>query len=162
MVVHKGVVIYQRVVAETGLGELRAEIAKKLEVDIEAGEYLMRRIGLNDKPDDLASQADPADVRAVNTLISRHMDATATEMQVPLSYASHRYPDAAVEKVLVMGGGAALPGCCERLSAMPCPFPPRPSCPAETWAASAPPEFAERCATPLLTVALGLARHTGD
>lgn len=157
VLLYKGTVVYQRLVSETGLAALRTQVVSELEVDEEAAEYLMQRIGVLDK--DPEGSADLVHVRAINTIVGRMIDAIAGELDVPFSYAAHRYPDAPVEKLLMVGGGSALPGVGERIGGQ-LNIPVKTVSPFEL--AECPAELRGRCGNSLLTTALGLARHPGE
>lgn len=152
---HQRTVVYQRTILEAAQSTLHQEIAEHLGLDGEACDYLVQALGLSGRPGE--GQADPGHLRTVQRIMARRLDTVAAELEASFSYAGHRYPDVAVEQLLLVGGGAAVPGVAEQFSAR-LKIPARTVCPAQI--ASCPPDLLERCRTPLLTAALGLAQET--
>jgi Tfp pilus assembly PilM family ATPase len=140
--------------------QLRDAIASRLKVDRDVAEYLLQNVGL--ATDAAAAAADdddggladlPADGRS---LIAGHFDAISQELAASFSYAVHQYRDAAVSRLLVVGGGAGVPAVAKHLTnatgieaAVASP----------ATLAAFDPTLAETCASPTLTAALGLALY---
>jgi Tfp pilus assembly PilM family ATPase len=153
-------VIYTRPLAEAGIDRLRETIAERLKVDRKVAEFLLTRVGVARSvaaatPADAdTSEADvPPEARAI---LAGHFDGIAQELAASFAYAVHQYRDAAVSRLLMVGGGAAVPGAAEYLT--------RATSIAAAVAAPAAllafdPALAELCASPALTAALGLALY---
>jgi Tfp pilus assembly PilM family ATPase len=158
----QGAVIYTRSLAEAGMDPLRDAIAARLKLEREVAEFLLSRVGLAEQPgggtvavesEDAADTEMPSEAR---TMITGHFDGIAQELAASFSYAVHQYRDAAVSRLLMVGGGAAVPGAAayltratgiEAVVASPaalCAF---------------DPALAELCPSPALTAALGLAMY---
>jgi Tfp pilus assembly PilM family ATPase len=154
---HQGAVVYGRVLADGGVAHLHAALARRLGLDGEVIDYLLGEVGLADDgnaggDEDGGGGSDaPDDARA---LLAGYADGVARELQVSFSYATHQYPDAAVAKLLLVGGGAALPGLPARLSAT---LGVEAAAVAPTALAACEPSLLELCSSPALTTALGLA-----
>jgi type IV pilus assembly protein PilM len=113
VLVRDGVVVYERRIPEAGLGRLAATLEESLGTGREAAEYLIQHAGLL-SPTDAAAADQFAEARG---LIVRHVEAAVAEVRRTLAYASHQYADAAVETLLLCGGGACIPGLCEYVAA---------------------------------------------
>ena len=87
-------------------------------------------------------------------LLAAYADGVARELEISFSYAGHQYPDAAVSRLLVVGGGATIPGLAARLSAA-VRTPASAVAPADL--ASSDGTLKGVCASPVLTCAMGLA-----
>ena len=92
----------------------------------------------------------------VQNAIRQYVTKLIEEVQLSLSYGSHRYPTATLARLAVIGGGAQLPSVVDELS----------SCSAVTTAAvhpaqlaNCPPALIKTCESPALTMAYGLARY---
>jgi Tfp pilus assembly PilM family ATPase len=178
---HQGAVIYGRVLADAGVAHLHTALARRLGLDDEVIEYLLAEVGFGrdasagggefqelqelqelqeprQEPQtggDGEAEADdfetPDDALA---LLAAHADGVARELQVSFSYATHQYPDAPITKVLLVGGGAAVPGFAARLSdalgVEAAPVTP-------TDLAECESSLLSLCGSPALTAALGLA-----
>ena len=104
-IVHRGIISYCRRLAGTGISTLRQSMAQQLELPDEVVEHLLNDGGaLSGKHDEngVANQSRRA--------ICAHADALIGEVTTSLSYAAHQYPDAAVSRVLLAGGGTMIPG----------------------------------------------------
>jgi len=107
VLLHKDVVVYERKLAKGALGSLVAAEAKGHDQSSDAVERLLIARGL-----DAAVPPDDADVKASQALraaAQRYFDGMIEEMRIPLSYLGNQYPDAPVERLLLIGGAARLP-----------------------------------------------------
>jgi type IV pilus assembly protein PilM len=155
--VHGQTLVYQRAMAESGLGTLRDAIADRLDVTHEVAGHLLDSTMVNDPEE----QPDSPDGPRQDTLaiLASHLDAMVEELRVSLSYASHRYPASPVSQLLLTGGGASLAGLHQKLSQQ-AGIPARRVCPADLLECE--PAARVRCGRPLLMTALGLAQYAGD
>ena len=95
----------------------------------------------------------------MNTVVARYADSLATELNSALSYINHRYPQASLETMYVVGGGsrlAALQPILHESLALKVE-----SLVSGAAAAACAPHIAERCTDGLMTMALGLALYDG-
>lgn len=107
VLVRDGVVVYERRIPDAGMDRLFTTLETRLGAGREAADHVLREVGL--------SHAEPANdaadrFAAARELIAKHVDAAVAEVQRTLAYASHQYADAAVEALLLCGGGACVPG----------------------------------------------------
>lgn len=146
VLVHAGVVAYQRTIAETGVDGLRAALAASLGLAPEVLEFVLGGVPgqAPDLPEGSAS------------IIEDYVEAIAAEARAAFDYVSRRAGGAAVEQLLVVGAGARVPGMADRLGAT-----------LGLQAAVVTPGAVASCAPgtdavkddPRLTVALGLSMH---
>jgi len=107
VLLHQDVVVYERKLAKGGIESLVAAEADKHERNADAVEHLLIAHGL-----DAAPRADDADAEALEDLrdaAQQHVAGIIEEMRIPLSYLGNQYPDAPVERLLLIGGGASIP-----------------------------------------------------
>ena len=154
VLVYQGIVVYQRAVPGVSMSLMHKEIAQAIDVDAEVCDYLLRHVALNDKVGRRAEEA--AHVRALQNVLARQLELISSDLGVSFGYASHRYPDVPIERLLVVGGAAGSPGLAERLAQL-LDMEVKAVAPADL--AECPGDAAERCASPALTMALGLAKH---
>lgn len=107
-----GVVIYERRLAEAGISRLLTTLEEGLGGGRETADYAIREVGLTPGPERGEDRFGEA-----RGLIARHTEAALAEVRRTLAYASHQYAGAAVEALLLCGGGAQIPGLCEYLAA---------------------------------------------
>jgi type IV pilus assembly protein PilM len=103
--VRDGVVAYERRIPDAGIERLLVTLEARLGAGREAAEHVLREVGL--------AQSEPAGAdrfAAARESIARHVDAAVAEVRRTLAYASHQYAGAAVEALLLCGGGASVPG----------------------------------------------------
>lgn len=147
-VVRAGVVVYDRLMPDAGLGAARTRLAKELRVEADIASYLLQQ-GL--------VSTSPADTGPTNggagPLLQEFVQGLVGELRSALDFAVHRYPGS-VDRVAIIGPGASLPGVAAALAeglGLPA-------------AAAAPRDLAECpellgpiASDPGLTAALGLA-----
>ncbi len=143
-----------------------ATLVGRLRVEGEVVDYLLAEAGLKHGSRDKATDAAAAAAAAAagpdefppeaRSLLCGHVDAVAQDLQASFAYAVHQYPDAAVTRLLLVGGGAAVPGLAEYLAAA-VRIDTRVASPA--LLAEVPTALAMTCASPALTAALGLAMY---
>src|SRR5262249_9517070 len=75
---------------------------------------LLRVAGVEPQSTDAAADVvlglDATELAGPRRKAAAHLDAIAKELSVSISYANHRYAGVGVSKVLLIGGGAAVPG----------------------------------------------------
>ena len=86
--------------------------------------------------------------------MENHFEQVAQELRLSMGYASSQYPDAELDKLLLTGGGAAIPGLAEHLSrkleVTTSPMTPMNVC-------RGPRSLSAEANSPALMIALGLA-----
>lgn len=112
VLVRDGIVVYERRIPEAAMARLTTTLEERLGAGSEAAEFVIQQVGLSAPTagnDDRFTEA--------RGLIARHLDAAMAEVRRTLAYASHQYADAAVETLLLSGGGALIPGLREYIAA---------------------------------------------
>jgi len=110
---HQGVVVYERKLTKGGQAALTAALAAGMGVtEQEAQRLLFAAPGAAAPRRRRGRKA-----KALADCLQAHVVALAEEMQVPLTYLGNQYPDAQVEKLLLIGGGAAVPSLAQQLGA---------------------------------------------
>ena len=115
VILHGGVVIYERTLAESGLSVLEGEIQSSLKLEPEVTQFALFHSGLLPLVLDEAvfkeAASVPAELRGeVRGVASAHFERIIQELTQSISYTTGQYPDAAVSRLLLMGGGAMIPG----------------------------------------------------
>ncbi len=157
--VYRDAVVYSRALSDGGMADLRAALARRLSLDDEVTEYLLTEVGLSQRaPGEFeaeavhAGQLDlPDDAHSV---LATHVDAFVQELLTSFAYAAREYPDTAITRLLIIGGGATVPGLAEHLSVL-LGIDAATLTPADLSAC--PPGLLSICHSPALTTALGLA-----
>ena len=164
---HQGVAIYGRTLGDSGISKLYQTLASRLGLEIEVIDYLLSDSGITGTdavaaPHGSASGGAPGHRKKAATdaagLIAAHFEAAVHELQVSLSYAQHQYPDTPLSRLLVVGGGGCIRGVTEHLRRT-LGIEARAAAPVDL--ATCPASVTEKCASPALTAALGLAQFEG-
>jgi len=146
---HGETVIVQRPLPEAGVHSAHGALLRELDLDAELAEIITEQIGFDGE----IEGAEPGAMQIVRDALTAHAERTIAEVRSSLSYVSHRYPDARLSGVLLVGGGAAMPGLRGRIAAaLPCPVE------TLTPATLAPCPDAVAWDDPGLTLAYGVAR----
>jgi Tfp pilus assembly PilM family ATPase len=164
---HQGVAIYGRTLGDCGISKLYHTLATRLGLEIEVIDYLLADSGLATGEAGAAAtttDAAPAPKKGKNAkdaagLIAGHFEAAVHELQVSLTYAQHQYPNTPLNRLLVVGGGGCIRGVTGHLRAA-LGIEARAVAPADLAECAA--AAAAKCASPGLTLALGLAQFTEE
>lgn len=116
VVVHQGRPVYERSLADAGMGALARTMMGQLEIDAELSQYVLARIGLGPAPRQGEGVPVWELVEDAHELISEHVAALAREVQLSLSYAAGSASAEPATKLLLCGGGAAVPGLRDKLA----------------------------------------------
>lgn len=172
-----GVLVYQRLMMESGLHRLRSRIRESLQVNEEIAEHLLEAMtpasaatssdATADAPpaDDAAAdhpprplqRAEDAPHHELSAAVGEHIGRLGEEVRSALDYAAHRYTGA-IDRLTLCGRGAAIPGVLEQLSSG-LKLPVRAAAPADL--APCPDRLLPIARDPALTIALGLAQWEG-
>ena len=106
VLIYQGVVVYERKLVKCGIGSVVDSLGRELKLHHKKSELLVRQVGLSPECADIT----PASVRVVNLAVNAYCEALVEEMRIPLSYLANQYPDALPETLLLVGGGARIPG----------------------------------------------------
>jgi len=118
--VHESVVVFDRTFVGAGMAGLHGRVCDALAIDPAEADCLIQSIGLQ------ATDADSDDVDArtqavaplLRPVFRSYLDEIAQELEASFEYASHQYPDAEPHRLILIGGGGAVPGVAEQLDTM--------------------------------------------
>jgi len=113
VLVYRGVIVYERRLAKGGLDGLLRSLGQELGLSTDAAERLLRDGGLSNGTGQAPGEGRGAGGFAADACFSAMID----EMRIPLSYLANQYPDVSMERLVLVGGGATIPGLKEYLSA---------------------------------------------
>lgn len=160
VLVYQGVVVYERTMEECAVGALHAVVRAQLDAGPDLVDHLLGTIA-PPTPATLRRRADEGLGRA-GRAVSAFVDGLVRELALSLGYIAGRYPapGGAVEQLLLVGGGASLPGLAPSLTQ-------RLNLEVKTVApadlAQTSQDLLGSCSSPALVTALGLAqRRRGD
>ncbi len=156
ILLHCGAVIYGRSLSDGGLGTLHATLTRRLNLEPDVTEYLLTEVGLSAAVPDEASEGGamglPDDARG---LLAAHIEAIVRELLTSFSYAARQYPEAAIARLLLVGGGAAIPELGGHISAV-LGVEAQPVLPTDV--ASYDASLIGLCGSPVMIAATGLAQ----
>ena len=105
---HEGVVVYERTLGANGMVAAIATMAAELQVDAETAEHLLA--GRDPTPGPAGDDAPAQTIEQVHAASAAYFAELVKEIRPPLSYMANQYSDAAVERLLLTGDGASMPG----------------------------------------------------
>ena len=148
--------VYERSVQGAPMGDLTAKFTEVFGLEPGSAYQIIGTIGPG--PDEPAGQYDPQSLDMIRKHMRTHFDKLLDELRVPLSYANHQFPGEGVKRLLLIGGGAGVPGLAPYFEA-------RLGIEVKRGAPSdlveGPPELSAKASNPALTCALGLAQFEG-
>jgi len=107
VLMYQGVVVYERKLTKGGIGPLIASLSDQSDLSPKAvHRLLIERPAKSGSPKKTRSRKGLNKIRAA---IKTHAKAMIEEMQIPISYLGNQYPDAPMERLLLIGGAAELP-----------------------------------------------------
>jgi Tfp pilus assembly PilM family ATPase len=169
-VIYGGAPVYWRSLEEAGLANLARAVAQRLQIAeepacqlLEDGCLSLAAHGPGQEPEQPArpvSQrgAPPLEAQEARPVLLEYVDAMLRELNVSFSYASHQYPDAPLERVVLMGGGAEAIGGLDEQLARRLGVPVQIARPADIIDSNAADETGGATA---LLMSIGLAGHQG-
>ena len=108
VLVHAGVIVYERKLPRGGAMALTRLLGGQLDVSEDEAENLLWSLGLDAEASVRDTSEEVRDrVLAASTA---HFQDMVKEMQIPFSYLVNQYPDAGVRRILLVGGGAGVRG----------------------------------------------------
>jgi len=116
---HQDAVVYERKLGKGGIGPLVSAIARRCELDAAIAERFLIEKGLDADGADSAvtnGKVTPEAAQLARGAAIDYFNGTIDEMRIPLSYLANQYPDAAMERLIMVGGGARIPGLSDRLA----------------------------------------------
>jgi len=148
--------LYERLMEGISRAELTDKLAEAFGITAEAAQQVAGTVGLAaDQPID---GIDRETLDAVGKHLRSHFDRLLHELRAPFSYVNHQFPGDGVKRLLLVGGGAAIPHLSsymqDRLG-----IDVRPAAPGAL--VSCPVELLAKAGNPAMTTAVGLARFGG-
>lgn len=153
VLLYRDAVVYERTLGETGIRPLFEAMSKKLALSAETIDSILGEVGIQSDAD--GEKTGWESFRAVRGMISAHLASMLEEVRLSFSYATGQYRDAALERLILVGGGAAIPGVREYISSA-LEMDVRTVAPADV--ADCPEALREQCSDPALTASVGLAQ----
>jgi len=154
LIVYHGVVVYERSLPEAGIRRLCEALSQQLHLDQTAIDLCLGEVGFAKGQGPQGTEDCFASAR---TIIAKHFDSAVADLRAPLSYTMQQYPGTSVARLLLVGGGASIPGLGGYLGSA-LGIETRTVSPADL--VECPPPLLARCSTGALTAALGLAQFT--
>lgn len=149
-------IIYERSLQAAALGELTAKLMEAFKIPFESAYQILGAVG--PIPEELPQTYDRESLNAIRKHTTTHFDRLLDELKVPLSYANHQFAGERVGRILLIGGGAAVPQLAsyfeQRLGVEV-----RRASPSDLFGTL--PALATKADNPTLTVSLGLAMSGG-
>lgn len=117
VVVHRHVVVYERPIPELDLRRLHEQVVNQMHVNASLAESLI----VGDEslevlgPEAASTGEGRQPRRELTTLMLSHLAAAVGELRVAFAFATHRYPDCHLDKLMVSGLGTTVPGLADYL-----------------------------------------------
>ncbi len=148
-------IIYERLLESPSLQALAAKLGKRFGIADQAACHVIDAIGF------AVGEVDGFDQQstlAIRGLLEKHADKMIEELKVPFAYANHQLPGEGIKRLLLIGGGARIPGLAPYFESQigMCV---KEATPGELM--ESPPELQSKVDNPATTVAVGLARFSG-
>jgi len=149
-------VIYERLLESPSLQVLIDKLCRRFDIVHTSACHVINAIGFAAGAQDEAF--DQKSMDAIRRFVRHHFGKMVEELEVPFAYADHQYPGGGVQRLLLAGGGAAVPGLdtylaqhldMEVLYAAP------------SQLIESVPELLTKVDNPATTVAVGLALFSG-
>jgi type IV pilus assembly protein PilM len=150
------VVVYERLLAEYGLNRLYMMLTHKFDLEREVADYVLGEIGMQTEPTHDGVRSDL--LKSVRGYIVSYLDKLVHELRLSLTYATQEYGDGSIDRLHLLGEGAAIPRLPAHLAA-PIEVAVDTVMPANL--ARCPRSLEAACRSPHLCIALGLAQHSG-
>ncbi len=148
--------IYERSVQGAPVGDLTAKLTEIFAIEPAAAYQIIGAVGPGD--DQPAGQYDPESLDVIRKHVRAHFDKLLEELRVPLSYANHQFPGEGVKRLLLLGGGAGVPGLAAYFTAG-LGIEVKRAAPSDL--VESPPELLAKAGNPAQTCAVGLAQFGG-
>ncbi|HEX8324422.1 MAG TPA: pilus assembly protein PilM [Tepidisphaeraceae bacterium] len=108
-IMKQGTVVYTRKLADAGLVRLHAAAMEATDGQASELEHDLWRVGFGSSPQPEADHAEVLD------LLKAHVSEMSGEIKKAFGYATHQYPDSPMDRVFLIGGGAAIPNIAGRI-----------------------------------------------
>ena len=138
------------------MSELTGKLAEVFGITVEAAQQVADTVGL--AADQPAGGVDRETLDAVGRHLRSHFDRLLEELRTPFSYVNHQFPGEGVKRLLLIGGGAAVPQLASYMEDS-LKIDVRPAAPRDL--VGSPVELLAKAGNPAMTIAVGLARFGG-
>lgn len=148
--------LYERLLEGISIAELAGKLAETFGITLEAAQQVAATVGLTG--DQTVGGIDAETLDAVRRHLRSHFDRLLDELRAPFSYVNHQFPGEGVKRLLLIGGGAAvpqLPGYMQDRLGIDI----RAVAPSDL--VTSPVELLAKAGNPAMTLAVGLARFGG-
>jgi type IV pilus assembly protein PilM len=108
-------VVYERFL-KTELSRLTTQLSKEFHIDLGAACQLVDSIGIEEERVD--ASFDQASVNVIHAFIRRHVQTIVEELTIPFSYINRQYAGEGITRLLLLGGGACVPGIANYLASV--------------------------------------------
>ena len=120
--VHGGVLVFDRTFVRLGLGGLHNRVTESFAIDPAEADCLIQSVGLVRDTDQTGAENLDARTQAVaprlRPMFTPYLKEMARELEASFEYATHQYPEAQPHRLVLFGGGGAVPGLSEELDSM--------------------------------------------
>ncbi len=113
MLVSGGTVIYERLL-KSDLGSLTRSLTQRFGLADEAACQIISSVGL--QPEQDTEDLDAASLQVIHRILGGYFCGLAEELETPFAYAAHQYMQEGIQRLLLVGGGAGIPGLVDHLS----------------------------------------------
>jgi type IV pilus assembly protein PilM len=148
--------LYERSVSGAPIAELAARLANAFAIGPGSAYQIIDAVGPGTEQP--GGPYDRESLEAIRKHVRAHFDRLLDELKTPLSYANHQFPGEGVKRLLLLGGGAGVPGLASHFEGR-LGLEVRRAAPGDL--VDCPPELLARAENPAQTCALGLAQFEG-
>ncbi len=110
--VHEGVVVFDRTLSGSGMGGFHAKVCEKLSIEPAEADCLIQEVGVHigNEATGLDDERTLAVAPMLNSIFVSYFKDMAVDLEASFEYAAHQYPDAEPNRLVLIGGGGAVPG----------------------------------------------------
>lgn len=155
---HQQTVVYERTLADLGLGAIAAELTAQVQLPPDVADNLLREMELGGADVAAMGRRSSGAMHDARSIVTARFSTLAQEVARSIDYASHQYPAATGRRLVLTGAGAGIPGLAQ-LVHHGASLEPAVIGPADLMDHDA--RLVDRCRSPELTTAAGLAMHPG-
>jgi len=148
-------IIYERLLESPSLQDLAAKLGKRFNIADKAACQVIDAIGFAQGE---VEGFDRESTFAIQRLLEKHTGKMIEELKVPFAYANHQLPGEGIKRLLLIGGGAKVPGLASYFESQ-MSIEVKEAAPGELMESS--PALKTKVGNPATTVAVGLARFSG-
>jgi Tfp pilus assembly PilM family ATPase len=150
-----GSIIYERLLESPSLQVLATNLSTRFNIASQAACQVIDVVGFADSE---VGGFDRQSMGAIRRLLEKHTAKMIEELKVPFAYANHQLPGEGIKRMLLIGGGAKIPGLASHFESQ-IDIEVRVATPGELLDSS--PELKNKVDNPATSVAVGLARFSG-